>query len=110
MAHFINETLDAGNTESAIIDWPGGPGTAAAQGNFGSVGTTIKIQFQIDGSNWTDVPGNDLTFISNDLGNFMLFPCKLKAVLTVSGSPSVKVRVAPAWQGWFLGTTLPDTE
>jgi len=109
MGHFINETLDSGNTESAIIDWPGGPGTAGAQGNFGG-GATVKIQYQIDGSTWTDVPGNDLTFTANDLGNFMLFPCKLKAIITGGGSPSVKVLVAPAWQGWFLGTTLPDTE
>jgi hypothetical protein len=99
--HYINETLSSGNTGSREIDWTGGPGTFGAQGTWDS--TTIELQFSINGSTWTPVPGSGLSRTSDGMANFQIFACKLRVQRTVAGGAtfSVKVRVAPAIPGYF---------
>jgi hypothetical protein len=112
MAQFLNETLTtaSGGTNGATdIDWAGGPGVMACQGTFN--GATFQLQYSLDGSNWFNVPGADLTITTNDIGAFQMCPCKLRVTWTGGdGSTSVKCRVAPSWQGWWNdATNLPTT-
>jgi len=58
MAQFLNEAMtgDGGvsGTASDTIDWPGGPGVFMSQGTYN--GATFQLQYQVDGSSWSDVP------------------------------------------------------
>jgi len=112
MAQFMNKNINTASGDSSPLDWPGGPGCFIVQGDFS--GATFQLQFQIDGSSWSDVPGAEATHTDNDIGSFQLCPCKLR--VSWSGGDSsvpetdVQVRIAPSWQGWWNdATNLPAT-
>jgi len=110
MAHFIDEVIDDDMVlTTTVIDWLGGPGTFAAQGTWDS--TTIELQFSINGSTWTPVPGSGLSRTSDGMANFQIFPCKLRVERTVvgGGGLSVKARVAPAIPGYFIDPDFKST-
>jgi hypothetical protein len=105
MAHFYDDTItDTGAT--AAIDWPGGPGVFGTQGDFSNL--TVTLQFSIDGSTWTTVPGPNFVHTDDNLGAFQLCPCQLRLNVTGTsvGTPSIKARIAPAWQGYALDSLV----
>jgi len=113
MAQFLNEAMmgDGGvsGTASDTIDWPGGPGVFMSQGTYN--GATFQLQYQVDGSSWSDVPGAEATHTDNDIGSFQLCPCKLRVLHTAGdASTDVHLRIAPSWQGWWNDPNeLPST-
>ncbi|MCL4211274.1 MAG: hypothetical protein HRU76_09185 [Phycisphaeraceae bacterium] len=67
------------------------------------------MQLQIEGSSWVDL-STDTTVTADKAVGFQICPCKLRITLSgAGGGTSVKVRLAPAWQGWFPQEALPDT-
>jgi len=112
MAQYINEQIAGAGDDSATIDWPGGTGVCAVQGIF--AGATFQLQFSLDGSTWSNVPGAELTIIADDIGAFQLPPCKLR-VQWAGGDQDmeetlVQVLVAPSYAGWWNDpTNLPTT-
>lgn len=85
----LDATLSAdGDTDA--IQWYGGKGTLFAQGTFGS--GTIKVQFSLDNSTWTDLTGISLSAAGAkaiDIG-----PCLLKVNLNGSTDASITIRIA----------------
>lgn len=89
----INQQLTAAKPTTAVLEWKGGPGTMLAQGNFD--GGTLQLQFSLDGTTWTNVPGTEVTLSGPGGGNFQLCFCSLRAQLSgAGGSADVAVRVA----------------
>jgi hypothetical protein len=112
MAQYFKDTIDTAEDESNPIDWPGGPGVFAVQGTF--AGATFQLQFSLDGSTWSNVPGAELTIIADDIGAFQLPPCKLRVQWAGGGQDMeetlVQVLVAPSYAGWWNDpTNLPGT-
>jgi len=100
MAQFANETLSGQDPESAVFDWPGGPGVFAAIGTFS--GVSLQLRFSLDGTAFADVPGADMTMTEDGMGSFQIGPCKLQVVGTGGAvGTDVDVRVVPSWQGWW---------
>lgn len=103
-AHFYDEPITTAGTKTPI-DWPGGPGVFGTQGGFG--GLTVTLEFSIDGSAWTTMPGPNMVHTDDNLGSFQLFPCQLR--LNVTGTPTLptlKARIAGSWQGYALDSVV----
>lgn len=76
----------AGNTNSAAANWPGGEGAFVAMGTFD--GGTVKLQFQgPDGSTWIDY-GAPASLTANGVGIFKLPPSQIRGVITGGAAPT----------------------
>lgn len=80
----------AADGNSTVIGWPGGLGTFAAWGTFGS--GTAKLQWSPDGTTYVDVTSASLT--AAGYKNFEIGPGRLRANLAGSTAPALKVQVA----------------
>lgn len=80
----VLDTTWTDETTSDAINWSGGNGTFFAQGEFD--GGTAKLQWSLDESTWTDYPSGSLT--ANGFKRIAIGPCKLRIVLSDSGSSS----------------------
>lgn len=90
-----NLTADGQTPE---VNWPGGTGTFAVYGTFGS--GTAKLQVSLnEGSTWLDV-GTDTEFTANGIGNYELPPGSLlRADLSGATDPDLTVDIRQSRRG-----------
>lgn len=88
----LSQVLTA-NGSTDPIDWPRGPGNFTAQGAFQS--GTAQLEFSTDnGLTWNNVPGQEVTHTSGDLGGFDLATMKLRGTLTgASAGANVLIQI-----------------
>lgn len=100
----IDENITT-NTNSTVIDWPGGPGTLTVHGTFDSA--TAKLQSSIDGgSTYQDVEdaSNAVELAVNGDKGFSCTARKLRVnVAGGGGSLDINVMVKPDRRE-FVGT------
>ncbi len=84
-------TTFAANGNSQIVDWDGGVGYFAAEGDFG--GGTVQLEYSYDGGN-TFIPTEASGWLTANSGKkFNLPPCKLRITLSGAANPAITVYV-----------------
>lgn len=87
MANF-DVTVTA-NADITSVNWNGGPGTFHCHGTFG--GGTAKLLYSIDNGVSFYELGSSTNFTSSGGAQYFLPACKIKATLTGSTSPNLRM-------------------
>lgn len=79
------------NGETSVVNWGGGIGFYSVEGDFGA--GTCKLLVSFDGGTTYFSPGIEGEFTADAAVQFLLPACKLKAKLSESADPSIRVHI-----------------
>lgn len=97
----LSSTTVTGSGDTSSASWSGGSGTLFVQGDPLGDGEKVKLQFQEDGSTWTDVnDGGDVSIEGNETAaSFFMGPTTLRATVIrkADSTASTKVSISDAF-------------